>query len=455
MGRQFDRRGFLSATAALAMAGPLMEFRHRLAIGAGAPRDDDGYGRLRAARCETTGLQLLELPEGFRYRSFGWRADRLDDGRITPGGHDGMAAFAAPGGRIRLVRNHELDGDAGAFGTAPAYDPAAGGGTTTVEFDPASTGVRAWASLCGTSRNCAGGPTPWGSWITCEETLNEPRQGNRFSRPHGYAFEVPADGTATAMPLKGLGRFVHEAVAVDPATGIVYLTEDHGAAGFYRFVPSAPGQLANGGRLEMLAVRGRARFDTRLNQRSGTSYPVHWVPIADPDRPHHVPSRGDSQGVSTQGWEQGAAIFARLEGAWYGAGAIYFDATSGGNTGSGQIWEYTPATESLRLVFESPGPSVLNRPDNLAVSPRGGIAICEDGSGEAQRIHGMTRDGRLFSFARNRVILDGQRHNYRGDFRDREFAGVCFSPDGQWMFFNIQTPGITFAVTGNWEDGKL
>jgi secreted PhoX family phosphatase len=455
MPTRLDRRQFLNSAAGLAMAGPLLEFRHRVDLGLGAPEDDDGYGRLRAAACEATGLHLLELPEGFRYRSFGWRADRLEGGRITPGGHDGMAAFPAPGGRVRLVRNHELDGDAGAFGDGPAYDPAAGGGTTTVEFDPASGAVRAWASLCGTSRNCAGGPTPWGSWITCEETLNEPRPGNRFSKPHGYAFEVPSDAPATARPLAGLGRFVHEAVAVDPASGIVYLTEDHGAAGFYRYVPKTPGQLADGGRLEMLAVSGRARFDTRLNQRSGTSYAVHWVPISDPDRPHRDAGRGDSQGVSSQGWDQGAAIFARLEGAWYGAGAIYFDATSGGTAGSGQIWEYTPGKETLRLVFESPGPAVLNRPDNLAVSPRGGIAICEDGSGEAQRIHGMTRDGRLFPFVRNNVTLSGERHNYRGDFRDREFAGVCFSPDGRWMFFNIQTPGITFAVTGPWEKGKL
>ena len=182
-----------------------------------------------------------------------------------------MAAFAAPGGRIRLIRNHEIDGDLGAFGAAPAYDANAGGGTTTVEFDPASgTFVKAWASLCGTTRNCAGGPTPWGSWLTCEETLVEPRPENRFGKKHGYVFEVPSEGASTAVPLNGLGRFVHEAIAIDPATGIVYLTEDHGAAGFYRFVPKTPGALAQGGRLEMLAVDARPRYDTRIGQRSGT-----------------------------------------------------------------------------------------------------------------------------------------------------------------------------------------
>ena len=455
MPRPLDRRQFLSSAAGLALAGPLQQFAARVERGGGAPSAEDGYGRPRAARDESTGLTLLEVPEGFRYWSLSWRGDRLEDGRITPGAHDGMAAFAAAAGRIRLVRNHELDDDLGPFGDAPTYDPGASGGTTTIEFDPARGAARVWASLCGTARNCAGGPTPWGSWLTCEETLNEPRPANRFGRPHGYVFEVPADGTAGAEPLKGLGRFVHEAVAIDPATGIVYLTEDHGSAGFYRFVPATPGTLAAGGRLEMLAISGRRRYDTRLNQRTGATFPVHWVPIADPDRPHHVTAHGDAQGVSSQGWQQGAAIFARLEGAWYGGGAIYFDATSGGTAASGQIWEYVPGKETLRLVFESPGSSVLDKPDNLTLSPRGGIAICEDGSGAVQRLHGMTRDGRLFPFIRNRVNLNGERHNYRGDFRDSEFAGVCFSPDGAWMFFNIQMPGITFALTGPWERGKL
>ncbi len=253
-----SRRQFLAATGSLAFAAPLTAFGERLSGEALPARAGDGYGAIRPAADGATGLRLLELPEGFRYVSFSWRGDRLDDGRVTPGAHDGMAAFAAPGGRIRLIRNHEIDLDTGAFGAAPAYDAGAGGGTTTVEFDPASGAfVKAWASLCGTTRNCAGGPTPWGSWLTCEETLVEPRPANQFRQPHGYVFEVPSEGAATAVPLKGLGRFVHEAVAIDPSTGIVYLTEDHGAAGFYRFVPKTPGTLIDGGRLEMLAVDAR------------------------------------------------------------------------------------------------------------------------------------------------------------------------------------------------------
>jgi uncharacterized protein len=451
-----SRRQFLAAAGSAAFAAPLSAFGERASRGVVPLRAIDGYGALRPAADGTTGLPLLQVPDGFRYVSFGWRGDRLDDGRLTPGAHDGMAAFAAPGGRVRLVRNHEIDGDVGAFGRAPMYDPPAGGGTTTLEFDPASGAFgKAWASLCGTARNCAGGPTPWGSWLTCEETLAEPRPGNQFGQPHGYVFEVPSDGSASAAPLKGLGRFVHEAVAIDPATGIVYLTEDHYAAGFYRFVPTRPGVLATGGRLEMLAVAGRPRYDTRKGQRSGTTLPVQWVPIADPDRAHRDARQGDAEGVSSQGRAQGAAIFSRLEGAWSGGGSIVFDATSGGNASSGQIWEYVPSASQLRLLFESPGPHTLNMPDNLTVSPRAGLAICEDGSGDPQRIHGMTRDGRLFPFVRNNTVLKGERHGYRGDFRGAEFTGVNFSPDGRWMFFNIQTPGITFALTGPWGEGKL
>ena len=449
------RREFLAGTAGLTLAAPLAALGCRLARGESVGSAAAGYGALAPVRDEATGLPLLELPDGFRYVSFGWRGDPLADGRLTPGAHDGMAAFAAPGGHVRLIRNHEISDDAGVFGEAAAYDKAAGGGTTTLEFDPAAGRfVAARASLCGTLRNCAGGPTPWGSWLTCEETLSEPHPQNRFTEPHGYVFEVPAEGTAAAVPLKGLGRFVHEAIAVDPATGIVYLTEDHVSAGFYRFVPETPGRLADGGTLEMLAIPGRGRFDTRRGVRQGTELQTFWVPIGEPERAHQNAGRGDAEGVSTQGWMQGAAVFARLEGAWYGRGAIVFAATSGGDAGAGQIWEYTPEGGRLRLVFESPGLDELDAPDNVAVSPRGGVVICEDGSG-ITRMHGLTPDGRLFPFARNNTVLKGEPHGLVDDFREAEFAGACFSPDGQWLFFNMQSPGITFAVTGPWGEGRL
>jgi secreted PhoX family phosphatase len=356
---------------------------------------------------------------------------------------------------VRLVRNHESNLDTGAFAHETAYDPAAGGGTTTLEFDTEQGRlVRAWASISGTLRNCCGGPTPWGSWLTCEETIAEPSAKTKLERRHGYIFEVPSGMNEPVRPvaLVDMGRFVHEAVAVDPATGIVYETEDFSTAGFYRFLPRRRGQLQAGGTLQMLAIDGRPRFDTRANQEPRATYRVTWVDIKEPERAHADARAMDSLGVFTQGLEQGGAIFARLEGVCHGEGRIYFTATSGGNARAGQVWELDPASAALRLVFESPSADVLDMPDNACMSPRGGIVLCEDGR-DVQFVRGLTRDGRIFDFARNSVVLAGEKNGFQGDFSRSEFAGATFSPDGRWLFLNVQTPGITFAVTGPWEKG--
>ena len=417
-----------------------------------------GYGPLQPARDETTGLPLLRLPAGFRYLTFGWTGDPLADGRATPGAHDGMAAFAAAGSRIRLVRNHEVR-SGGAFADRPLYDRVGGGGTTTIEFDTATGAVRdAWTSLAGTAVNCAGGPTPWGSWLTCEETVSGPGRirsldeewtAPEYQRPHGYVFEVPAVGAATAEPLRAMGRFVHEAVAVHPATGIVYETEDAGASGFYRFLPNEAGVLSAGGRLEMLAIADTPAADLRRGQTAGVWRPASWAPVDDSD-----PARVAEDSVFRQGLARGGATFARLEGTWYGEGRIYIVSTTGGEAQAGQVWEYDPHGERLRLIFESPGKDVLDMPDNLCVSPRGGLVLCEDGDTD-NFVRGLTLDGEIFSFAKNDVVLDGERNGIAGDFRRREFAGATYSPDGRWLFFNVQSPGITFAVTGPWADGPL
>jgi len=347
-----------------------------------------------------------------------------------------MAAFRGPSRNlVRLVRNHEQSGPT-PF-ALPAYDALASGGTTNLVYDTAARElVESYASLSGTIRNCAGGPTPWGSWLTCEEEFSA------REKPHGYIFEVPAGATSAVnpKPLTAMGRFVHEALAVDPATGIVYETEDRGSSGFYRFIPKDRRKLAVGGRLQMLAVKDRHQYDARTGQKVGRSLRTAWVDIDDPD----PAGATDALAVYNQGFAQGGATFDRLEGAWYGDGSIWFVSTSGGDAGLGQVWEFRQRGHNdgkLTLVFESPSQELLDAPDNLTVSPQGGLLLCEDGDG-TQFMRGLNEDGQIFDFARN-------------DLNESEFAGGTFSPDGETLFVNIQSPGISFAITGPWERGAL
>ena len=223
---------------------------------------------------------------------------------------------------------------------------------------------------------------------------------------HGYVFEVPHDGVSDAKPIKAMGCFVHEAVAVDPRTGIVYQTQDSAQAGLYRYIPKTRGRLSEGGRLQMLAVDGRRNFDTSRGQRAGSAYDIHWVDIAEPDRPHLSASSGYGLGVLQQGIDRGGAMFSRLEGATFGDGRLYVTATG---RRRGAAWvrcgRSIHAANDCGWSFESPGAPVLNMPDNIALSPRGGLVLCEDGTADAY-VHGLTRDGRIFRFARNNIRID-------------------------------------------------
>ena len=304
-------------------------------------------------------------------------------------------------------------------------------------------------SLSGTRTNCAGGPTPWGSWLTCEETT-------AFTAAtglgHGYVFDVPADGDGDPEPLREMGRFSHEAVAVDHVTGYIYETEDAGSSsGFYRFVPKKRNRPKEGGELYMLKVATANLANLGASYPNGATFPVDWVLIPQPDS---LSSTMPGNFVWAQGRAAGAATFARLEGCWYGNDRKIYIVSTNGGIGQGQIWVYDPREETITLLFQSPSAAVLNAPDNITVSPRGGLVLCEDGNGD-EYLHGLTVDGEIFQFAKNTAVLNGERNGIVGTFIGSEFAGACYSPNGQWLFANIQGPGISFAITGPWADGAL
>ncbi len=419
-----------------------------------ATRGAGGYGALLPAN---DGIPLL-IPAGFTVMRLSRAGDDMRGGRV-PNAFDGMAAFAMPNGNTRLVRNHEIRTGAAAsvpFGTNP-YDVKGPAGCTTVEVRENSSGtlevVEQFVSISGTHVNCAGGPTPWGSWMTCEETTEGLNSGRM--QKHGYVFDVPASANDEIVPvaLPDMGRMSHEAVAVDPISGHIYETEDAGNnSGFYRFVPVDRANLSRGGKLQMLAVDDRPQFNTT---RGGvprlTPLAAHWVDVPDPD----PDLEGGAPTCFTQGLNNGGTRFARLEGAWWADGSCFFNATSGGSAGAGQVWQYRPMSADhgqLILVFESPNRSVLDAPDNICVSPRGGLVLCEDGGGD-QFLRGLTRTGEIFD-----LVSTGDGNN------DSEFAGACFSPDGKYLFVNQQgstsasfTGALaeTFAITGPWAQGVL
>lgn len=460
---RFHRRGLMTAgAAALAFSGLS---RHALASEDTYLNQVEGYGDLVR---DPSGL--LDLPRGFSYQIISQAGETMTDGLLVPGAIDGMGCFALGGSQIALVRNHELkpksithrnQGPAGIrqervglIDASRAYDTFKDGrplpgGTTTLIYDlETRRTVRQHLSLVGTSTNCCGGVTPWGSWLTCEETEETPADAD-VTREHGYVFEVPARamGLVEAVPLKAMGRFEHEAVCIDPRTGIVYLTEDKMDGLFYRFIPETPGELTKGGRLQAMAFRGHKGADTTNHKDRawavGDWREVVWIDVDDVESPN-----GD---LRMRGHADGAALVARGEGIVWGDGEMWLTATSGGPLQRGQIMRYVPSPEEgrrgearrpgrIQLFVESADEKTLNMGDNLTVAPWGHLVVCEDNYSDAVRNHikGVTPDGRVYTIGRN--VFTG----------NAEFAGATFSPDGQVLFVNIMYPGLTIAIRGPW-----
>lgn len=407
---------------------------------------------------------ILDLPAGFSYRILSEMGQTMDDGLKVPGKPDGMAAFGIDDGKIVLVRNHELslamtgmgpfkDGqrfpqnidsslshDAGKDGLLPHL-----GGTTNLVFDPV-TGktLSQFLSLTGTDRNCAGGPMPWGSWITCEEPEN---LTDERGLDHGWCFEVkatPTPGLQKAVALKALGRFRHEAVALDPSSGILYLTEDRTDGLLYRFIPEEKNNFTKG-KLQALAIVGKPRADLR-NYDPKTKWPLEraemeasWIDLEDTHSP--------ADDLRIRGYKAGAARFARGEGIHYTPDGIFICCTDGGPSRRGQLFRLRPSTkvgkpDTLDLFLQSEKEDILTNGDNLCPAPWGGLVICEDlidaSFAEKCHVQCVTPEGKVFSIAANA--------------KDKsEFAGCCFSPDGKWLFVNMQGHGLTLAITGPWE----
>ncbi|MGW5022110.1 MULTISPECIES: alkaline phosphatase PhoX [Streptomyces] len=449
--------------AAVAFSGALTELFAGTAT-AQATGGRAGYGPL-----VPDPRRLLDLPKGFRYSVLSREGEPMRSGQgPVPSNCDGMAAFPArpaPGsrpGRHRraatcLVRNHENRMD----GRVPVptaedvtYDPAAKGGCTVLELDRDNDVLEEYVGIAGTSTNCAGGPSLWGTWLTCEET--EYRAGEEgYTKDHGFIFEVGFDPRrpTSVEPLTAMGRFQHEAVAFDPRSGVVYETEDafdKPFGLFYRFLPAkprgGPGSLHAGGRLEAMRVPGVPDLSTVTEP--GTAFDgIEWIEVPDP--------LAKETPVRFQDFGKGGITHAqKLEGCYWGGTCVYFVSSyarsSEGSKGDhfGQIWRYDPARRRLTLVVvfgpgtdvELPGES----PDNICLAPSGGLMVCEDGDG-AQHVFGLTRHGTVYPMARGAQNIGTEDEPKWG-----EFAGVTFSPDQRTMFVNCYEPGTTFAVTGPW-----
>ena len=388
------RREFLISAGAGAGAlafGPAL-WERAMAAGARAQTGPGPYGPLLAP--DGNGVRL---PAGFSSRVIaranvpvGRRAYPLP---IFP---DGATTFATPDGGWILAVNSEVPGI---------------GGASAIRFNSSGAIVDAYSILSGTSTNCAGGRTPWGTWLSGEEV------------DQGHIWECDPTGATAAVRRDALGTFKHEAACVDPIEGRVYLSEDVGDGGFYRFTPTAYPDLS-AGTLEIATVDGAGA--------------VTWTAVPNPN-----PAEADAP---TRAQVSGSTQFDRGEGIWYDAGSVYL-ATTNDDT----VHAYDVAKRSISILYrraDTPD-SPLQGVDNVTVSASGDVFVCEDSydnDPDAMDICMITREGEVARFAK----LTGVEH-FLPDVAESEVTGVCFDPGGQRMYFSSQRAagfGALYEVSG-------
>jgi secreted PhoX family phosphatase len=488
--------GGTAAGVGLTVAGVLPTLAEPAAASSGhnGHSSSDGKGGRPFPPLQDDPNGILALPAGFSYRIVtreGATDMSFGQGK-TPAFHDGTGVVAADRDKLTIIQNHEMTPFMSAFGVphvaGTVYDPgaASAGGCTVIVTDRNGKTRSEWVGISGTVRNCAGGVTPWGTWLTCEETFinagtawTAGGQSGVYQKDHGYVFEVTQSESKrqSPKPIKAFGRYEHEALAVEPNLKHVYLSEDaSGPNGlFYRWSAPSGKRLGPGlasslsdtaGKLEAMQIRlddGSVLPDVAYltSAQLGRPFKVTWIEVPDRDA-RTQPTRAQfADGTVTRG-KKFEGVWSTSKGAYivnsfaFGASDLPADATKH----DGMVWFYDYEDQTITLVTyfphnpaaegEGAGPKyadlTFDGPDNVTVTPWGTLVLAEDGV-RASHVLSSVPGGPTYAIARN-MISNGTAN---GVPTFSEFTGPTFAPDGKILFVNIQVPGITLAITGPWE----